>query len=998
MARIRYNHNSFSIGVLSKRIQGNTEFEGYNNALDECVNFQIQQTGGLFKRGGTKFVAETKLGEAILVLFAYSAEDQYILEFGEKYIRFFTKYGKLVKEDGTVVEVETPFSIADVKAMKTFQEGNVLNLVTNQGIFSLTREATDEFKLSDAILYTAEPLTFMNKERIALKPDKTSGEETNPITIVAVNPKKPDEKPNSKFAPLFFETDKTHSLVLTYSILNQSLGYYEDKKFYLDILDVLDDTGGFKKITAIINKDRTDGNATELPTTEQVLKWQIGSFTSDRGMPKAAAMYEGRLFLANNLSYPTGIWGSSKLYNDWSDFYCSTNDADGVQFRMNAAHADEILWLSSQSKLFAGTRWGIYIGGSATFNDEAITPSNFRLRLFESTGASSLQPVVALDSVFFVDVSGRNVHEIHLSNETGAYEATNISLLANDLTLSGIISHTWQQSPINTYWCAVEDGYLCSLTYLKSNGIMAWAKHVISGKNVKVENICAMHGDKNDLIWMVVRREINGEFKRYIEYLTPSYDPMTQEEFKQFYVDSGVTKEIKYKIVNFTRGSNPRFKIKIQENKQSILNALYVKNNQRLEICFGINPQTKYPPIDNRKKYTATNTQIATEEGSTFLSFDLFNSILKKINSHLFQTDPKDCNAHIFVKLSNIFKVVKVDYGYQIYCDNQYLDVGSIVVLMGSCNDNTIDYDKIEDFSTYGAGRYRVDYKTSDYIILHHFLNDRNLDFHDKQTGKGEIFLLANGTEQSSELLERIVEPVNASIEIDGEWPYGEQSYQSVYINKVSGATQLNQQKYTVWYNKEQKVLELKTFNSINDDIDASSFSPFDTVNPQGNVYFYFSIMNGLEHLVGQEVAVCVDGNSVSNMNVSSDGRLFLGRAAMYASVGLPMKSWVKTTPFSGGSVVGSSVGAVGGQKSMWIHLYYSLGGKYGSEKERIYDIPYTNFISGFNQTKSLITGLVKCPIVNSHDVYDRSIYIEHSEPLSFNILSITQDIEVSDS
>ena len=82
----------------------------------------------------------------------------------------------------------------------------------------------------------------------------------------------------------------------------------------------------------------------------------------------------------------------------------------------------------------------------------------------------------------------------------------------------------------------------------------------------------------------------------------------------------------------------------------------------------------------------------------------------------------------------------------------------------------------------------------------------------------------------------------------------------------------------------------------------------------------------------------------------------------------------------------------------MWLHLYYSLGGRYGSEKAKTYPIPYSNFISGFNKPKSLVTGLVKCPIANSKDIYDRSVYIEHSDPVAFNILSITQDIEVSDS
>lgn len=144
-------------------------------------------------------------------------------------------------------------------------------------------------------------------------------------------------------------------------------------------------------------------------------------------------------------------------------------------------------------------------------------------------------------------------------------------------------------------------------------------------------------------------------------------------------------------------------------------------------------------------------------------------------------------------------------------------------------------------------------------------------------------------------------------------------------------------------------------------------------------------------------MALCIDGNSTSNIKVPENGIIELEHPAMYCSVGLPFTAVARTTPFSGGSLIGSSVGEVGSQKSMWLHLYYSLGGQYGSEPSKLYDIPYNNFISAFDKTKNLITGLVKCPIISSKDVYDRSIYIKHTEPLSFNILSITQDVIVSD-
>lgn len=215
MGRIRYTHNSFSIGILSKKIHGNTEFEGYNNSLDECENFQIQPTGGTFKRGGTKFVSQIKGDNAVLILFCYSSSEQYMCEFGDHYIRFYTKYGKLVDDNSKHVEIETPFSIESAKNIKTFQSGNILYLVTDIGIYSLKRTSTTSFKLANKpITYSAEPLTIMNSEKIALKPSATQGS----ITLVAVDPSDSSKKPDAKFAPIFFDSDKGHSLVLTYSV------------------------------------------------------------------------------------------------------------------------------------------------------------------------------------------------------------------------------------------------------------------------------------------------------------------------------------------------------------------------------------------------------------------------------------------------------------------------------------------------------------------------------------------------------------------------------------------------------------------------------------------------------------------------------------------------------------------------------------------------------------------------------------------------------------
>lgn len=961
MGRMRYNHNSFSIGFLSRKIQGNTDFEGYNNALSECVNFVIQPTGGLFKRTGTYFAAEAKSGSPRLVLFSYSAEDQYICEFGAEYIRYFTKYGILTDEHDTIVETVTTFTEDEVNSMTVQQDGNILILITSKGLYTLTRTAVDNFVLEEQE-YSTEPLTFTNNEKVALKPSTNTGE----IVITVVDPTDDTQKPDAKYAPFFNEDDIGHFITLSYRLpdADNIIGI---QTYYLRITGIDDDTGGFKKVTVTIDKDRSYNMQDTLPAVTPVTRWQLGAFTETRGTPKASAFYEGRLFLANNGTYPTGIWGSSKVYLDWTDFYTGTNDADAVMFKMSTKNADEILWLASQSKLFVGTRWGIYVAGSATYNDEGVSPSNFRVRLFEASGASDLLPVTGMDSVFFVDVSGKKVHEIHLSSETGAYQVDDISLLSDDLTQSGIIAHTWQQNPIQTYWCAVDDGYLCSLTYLKNNGIMAWSKHEIMGDNVKIEQLCTMHGDKNDLVWMVVRREINGEFKRYIEYMHAAYDPLQQEEFKQFYVDSGVTKQDKYTITNIDRGSNPQLKIKITDTIATQIELSV--NNGMLEVAFtGI-----------AKKFFLTNlniTEIAAQKYLIGTLFDYYETEAGKVAGKIKTSDFSGFgDSPTYINVSQIFGLE----GNNVRCDTRYLVNGDTVILFDS---------DIPDYTQSGQ-EYTISDKTATTVQINKENGSKI------RPSSGKLF------KQISTELEILNYAVDCTIELESEITNGAAR---VYINKVTGMTQINKTSYKVASISEDKktitLYDEKMSEICGTDIplDASDFSPFDTVNPDGNVYVYFSEMGGLNHLKGQTVDVCADGNQRDPRVVSNDGKITFDHPVMYCSAGLAVKSRLKTTPFSGGSLLGSSVGAVGGQKSMWLHLYYSLGGRYGSESSKTYPIPYLGLASNFNKPKSLVTGLIKCPIANAKDIYDRSIYIEHTEPVAFNILSITQDIEVSDS
>lgn len=85
-------------GEVSPKLYGRVDTAKYQNGMKTIENFIVMPHGGARKRPGTKFVHTTKdNGAARLVPFVYNADQAYMLEFGNLYIRFFTNGGILTE-------------------------------------------------------------------------------------------------------------------------------------------------------------------------------------------------------------------------------------------------------------------------------------------------------------------------------------------------------------------------------------------------------------------------------------------------------------------------------------------------------------------------------------------------------------------------------------------------------------------------------------------------------------------------------------------------------------------------------------------------------------------------------------------------------------------------------------------------------------------------------------------------------------------------------------
>lgn len=1250
--------------------------------------------------------------------------------------------------------IPVPFLWDTIEYIPYIQNNNITFFFADTGIYVLERLGSDQFnffKYNDP--FSIPPLTFLNDTNTTLTPKTTANDPKNDAGKYTIEIT--DTPSSFSFSP----DDVGSYLVFLYTL---------DARLYTIYL-AIDKLNSSLKVTAHIDNDLSsspkikDDGQLLLPNTRVVGNWQIGCMNDSRGWPTAAALFEGRLFLCNTKSYATGIWGSNLAYNDLLNFAIDSTASSGLQARIKIENCSTILWLVGINKLFLGTVGGICVIGSGTYQDEGLSPGKFVARFFDSTRPSPLPPVKVKDAIFFVDNSGANVYEIVLDSQLGAYKANNVSLLSNEYTSWGIISHTFLQVPYNSYWCVLKNGELCSFTYQKNNNVLAWSRHKIGGNSAIVTSVACMPFENKDHLFLVVTRLIDQQQVTTLEYISPPFNPITDDAYKQHFCDSYISFENKVEIKNIIKNKPSRIKsdsfplysfLPVQEEYDAIFlqkrlatQLLFVKGIMRFDgdsyasflnidfqtmeivkdssisiledlkayACYGCgtnqdngvtlaaiagpgsitiirsknfidwekvqsfpnlslsplvlmennynsifipkfillisetNKSTVYINTDGTSKFKkignipyfingkvvcccdipgkvfflwfgysndigmhlelieTSNFQgfssriIKLDNFSTSFCVGIHSSSLQFGTSFLlrfrFNTSNKNGNVLIvdaysgavvyfkehsdfciFQKLiyvsiydesskktiikiystiedlnndkplkeiklnfisnsyysqfkimngslyyisntpiySNVIgKLVLVEinlsqnkydehvfdnvlvYSYAIpycfiadYADNPGAQETALACKVSPFKLKNFNVDSFEiyrqftsqgpligfDFSTFEElypldATSNIDQKTKYYCGIQ-LTNVTKIEreYITAKTDKlvRNMWVMLSGNDFNPEkasfdslaskqmyIIDKIVgfhiylknslgEPIYFDNTIS-PITYGLSLYAVVQDDKTFNAFEFyfdcgndaqiivpgKKEDYTLGdiafvrkviapssiNNKELRISSIETSSlSLEEvaitvwDIEKSIvpdklFAPLDIYDSlEYNPYledngFLYKPMKSVtaKHLANQEVVIMCDGNYIGKNTVAPDGTLLLQNPATYVVIGLEYTMEVETTPLSGGSQIGSSIGGVTSQKEIVLSLYYSLGGRYGTEKDNTYPIPYKRLVQ-LNKPQDLFTGNLSLPVIKSKNIYERCTYLEHSEPVNFTVLSLTEETSVSDS
>lgn len=532
MAGIKYNHNMFTVGMISRKIQGNTESETYNNSLLDCKNFYIRQTGGVFKRPGTFFVSVIQNALRMkLYPYNFPGNDSIVIGILPGEIYAYNIYGEITKCDAG----ELALDVINDDHFIVLQNGNFLYIFSKVGIFEVSYDTI------------GRTLTFRKKEFSFSPVGKVNDTASNTAT--------------------FSKDTNTVSLSGGLKFVNSDIGQRcllfwegaEDK-----LLSSKIQAYSYFKINSL--QSATVANVTwekqyssfdvvdKIPETA-TYHFSVPAFGENRGWPIAAGILSNRLFLADN---DLMIYGSCIRFDDIFDFTLGADENSSISYRMNN-DVGTINWIIGQDKLFVGSPTGIYIsGGSGTYQDEILTSANMSLKKFSSVHASTLSPTNINANIVFTDALSKNVYEISIDETTGTYKTYDLSLLSNELLNSTCISQTWSSYPVKTYWVVCNDGTLASMTYEKANNVLAWSYHELGGVNSAVESVTSIQIDGYDYVFLVVRRNINGTIVRFVEYIDKLYEPLDGKQYQQHYTDAGLDRKYEYNLADISQYKPPQ--------------------------------------------------------------------------------------------------------------------------------------------------------------------------------------------------------------------------------------------------------------------------------------------------------------------------------------------------------------------------------------------------------------------------------------------------------
>ena len=569
---------AFTGGELSPDVASRVDLDKYQLALLQAENTIIRPYGAVTKRPGLVYCGEVKSSstKVLLYSFRFNVSLSYLLEFGVGYVRIW--------REGVYLNVElaTPYTAADLPNLRFVQSVDVLYIASGKHpVKKILRYSESSWQIQN-MNWIQPPMGDLNPtESLKVTPSATTGT----ITLTAssalfaatdvgswmeisqrVSGSSVSITSGTSSAIGVGDTWKviTHGTwkgtVIVESSTDNGATWLEERRYTgnedynptesgnvdeytLMRVKVSTTSGtctcdfsahsythtGYVAITSV--SSTTSATATvkkRLGATTATADWKFSAWDSVDGYPSCATFFQDRLCFAGSDAYPQRVWMSKT--GDYENF--GVEKEAGTVTDDSAVTAD-LLSLQSYriTHMVAGNDLILLTEGNEWTIDgsETVTPTSISPRSQQSYGANDVIPIRSGNRIVYVQRRGSIVRDMGYSYDTDSYAGMDLSLLVRHLIRGyELKDSTYAQEPDSLVYFVRSDGTLLALTYLYEQKVYGWSHIVTDGE---IESVCAVSEGNRDVVYVVVKRTVNGSTKRYIERFAYTPETGTQQDY-----------------------------------------------------------------------------------------------------------------------------------------------------------------------------------------------------------------------------------------------------------------------------------------------------------------------------------------------------------------------------------------------------------------------------------------------------------------------------------
>ena len=503
-----YTQKSFTGGELSPALYARDDLAKYAIGLKTLKNGFVRAEGCVSNRAGLEMICEVKNSskKTRIIPFSFNTEQTYIIELGENYARFIKDGAQICGIEGTAqgnpVEIETPYLENELFSIKYAQSADVLTLChNNHSPFELSRLSHYDWNL-DAIDFTPsiEPPSNLR----GAWSGGYDAPKTYEYVVTAVKKDTYEESCSSEVLSITGEQEGSWGITEYITINFDAVENAVEYNVYKNVNGVFGFIGTASSNTFTDSKIEPDLTAAAPIYTNPF---------ENNNNPACVNYFQQRKIYGCLKNNPQQLCASQTGTNSNFNISRPLAASDAVNITLSEREVNEIRHIIAMNDLVlltSGGEWKVN-GSDGSFSASSslsASPQSFY-------GCSHVMPAVSGNMILFVQSGGSVIRDLGYTYVSDSYDGEELSIFANHLFEGReVVDMAYSKEPYRILWCVMSDGTVNALTYNKKQEVAGWHRHETKGK---IESAAVVREGSEDAVYFVVKREINGQTKRFIE-------------------------------------------------------------------------------------------------------------------------------------------------------------------------------------------------------------------------------------------------------------------------------------------------------------------------------------------------------------------------------------------------------------------------------------------------------------------------------------------------